>query len=192
MAELRCPGRIRISERAVSRIVIAAIASVPGTVVVARGSSRLAGRTYPRIDVQLDDDGHTASIEAFIAVSWPSPVIAVSVAVRATIIDWVQAMTGITALRVNVVVGLVVSSDEKVTPAMIDARLRIPRLKRLSTREVTPFIDVTTEPRKPLLPISVRSLPIRAISAPPAPQIRSAVKISLSNNPRVVRGNVSQ
>ena len=65
---------VRISERAVSRIVAGAAASVPGTTELARS---LAGRTYPRYDVIVDDAAGTCSVEAFIAVVWPSPVLRV-------------------------------------------------------------------------------------------------------------------
>ncbi|WP_080793382.1 Asp23/Gls24 family envelope stress response protein [Corynebacterium pacaense] len=173
----RRPGRIRISERAVNRIVAAATASVPGVVGMSRGSSRIAGRSYPRCDVQIDEDGRTASIEAFIAVSWPAPVTDVAVAVRTAVIDWVGAMTGITALRVNVVVGPVVPSDTRVTRALIDARPRLPRLRRLTVIEAGPSIPVDTAPSRDLTPIVVHPHPVRSITAPPPPRLRPIVTV---------------
>lgn len=76
---------LKISDRAVSRIVAAAAASVPGTVELGRSLDRPAGRSYPRYDVLVDNAARTCSIEAFIAVVWPSPVTAVAEAVRATV-----------------------------------------------------------------------------------------------------------
>lgn len=44
---------LKISDRAVSRIVAAAAASVPGTVELGRSLDRPAGRSYPRYDLSL-------------------------------------------------------------------------------------------------------------------------------------------
>ncbi|MFV8394792.1 Asp23/Gls24 family envelope stress response protein [Corynebacterium hindlerae] len=100
----------RISERAVTKIVAAAVASVPGTAVVKPS----VGRTFPRFDVQLDDDGDTATIEAFIAVTWPAPLLDVAETVRARIIEDVNTLTAIKVLACNIVVGPVVAGEGRV------------------------------------------------------------------------------
>ncbi|QTH60194.1 Asp23/Gls24 family envelope stress response protein [Corynebacterium hindlerae] len=100
----------KISERAVTKIVAAAVASVPGTSVVKPS----VGRTFPRFDVQLDDDGDTATIEAFIAVTWPAPLLDVAETVRETIVEHVHTLTGIKVLACNVVVGPVVAGEGRV------------------------------------------------------------------------------
>lgn len=133
---------VRISERAVSRIVALAAASVPGTTELARS---LSGRTYPRYDVIVDDAAGTCSIEAFIAVVWPSPVTAVAESVRRTITDWVTDMTGLTVTHVNVVVGPVIP-DVPVTAYAVAAHPTRPRLR-----------PVTTPPPPRLRPVTVRS-----------------------------------
>lgn len=119
---------LRITERAVSRIVAVAAASVPGTTELGRSLERLAGRTYPRYDVIVDDAAGTCSIEAFIAVVWPSPVTAVAEAVRTTIAHAVEDMTGLTVTRVNVVVGPVVKG-RPVTAALVAAHPTHPSLR---------------------------------------------------------------
>ena len=133
---------VRISERAVSRIVAGAAASVPGTTGLTRS---LAGRTYPRYDVIVDDAAGTCSVEAFIAVVWPSPVTAVAESVRRTITDWVTDMTGLTVTHVNVVVGPVVP-DVPVTATAVAAHPPRPRLR-----------PVATPPPPRLRPVTVRS-----------------------------------
>ncbi|HHU66408.1 Asp23/Gls24 family envelope stress response protein [Corynebacterium sp.] len=119
---------LRITEKAVSRIVAVAAASVPGTTELGRSLERIAGRTYPRYDVIVDDTAGTCSIEAFIAVLWPSPVTAVAEAVRTTIAHAVEDMTGLTVTRVNVVVGPVVTG-RPVTAAHVAAHPTRPSLR---------------------------------------------------------------
>lgn len=104
----------RISERAVTKIVAAAVASVPGTATIKSGVGRLTGRAFPRFDVQLDDDGDTATIEAFIAVTWPAPLLDVAETVRETIVEHVHTLTAIKVLACNVVVGPVVAGEGRV------------------------------------------------------------------------------
>ncbi|WP_460490469.1 Asp23/Gls24 family envelope stress response protein [Corynebacterium nasicanis] len=137
---------MRISERAVSRIVAAAADSVPGTTTLGRS---LAGRTYPRYDVIVDDLSGTCSVEAFIAVVWPAPLTAVATTVRRTIADWVTDMTGLTVTQVNVVVGPVVP-DVPVTASAVAAHPTRPRLR-----------PVSTPPPPRLRPITVRSHRVR-------------------------------
>lgn len=109
-----------ISERAVTKLVEAAIRCVPGTVSVATGMGKLTGRSYPLCDVSLDDDGDTATVEAFIAVTWPSPLLSVAETVRSTIIDHVRTLAGIEVLACNVMIGQVLASSERVTENDLD------------------------------------------------------------------------
>ena len=55
-------GETFLGENAVERIVVAAIASVPGTVESASRINRLAGRGYPRVDVQMDPFGAAVAV----------------------------------------------------------------------------------------------------------------------------------
>lgn len=167
-------GRVRIAERALGRIVAAAAASVPGTTALGRSLGRIAGRTYPRYDVLIDDAAGTASVEAFIAVTWPSPVTGVAEAVRATVIDWVRGLTGLTVTHVNVVVGPVVAGEHsrRVTQAQIDAR---PRLPQLSPTEA-PALRVQhprTEPPAALPRVRVPApAPLTPVVVPAPPDLR--------------------
>ncbi|QGU02898.1 hypothetical protein CKALI_10215 [Corynebacterium kalinowskii] len=109
-----------ISERAVTKIVAAATATVPGTTGFSTGVGRLTGRGYPRFDVQLDHDADTATVEAFIAVTWPAPLIEIAETVRRTIVEHVQTLCGIEVLTCNVVVGPVVPAKKRVSSADLE------------------------------------------------------------------------
>lgn len=128
---------VRISERAVTKVVAAATASVPGTTGFSTSMGRITGRGFPRFDVQLDPDADTATIEAFIAVTWPCPVGAVAAAVRDHIIEHVGVLCGIEVLACNVVVGPVLPSKERITkeslalPALQPAPVPAPPSLRL-------------------------------------------------------------
>ena len=150
---------LKITERAVSRIVAAAAASVPGTTELLRSLERPATRTYPRYDVLIDHAARTCSIEAFIAVVWPSPVTAVAEAVRATVTEWVQDFTGLTVTRVNVVVGPVVRG-RPVTAELLDAHPTHPRLRPVTVRP-GPVVCPRVGPPAPLQPITVRGNRVR-------------------------------
>lgn len=141
-------GITRISERSVSRVVEAATLSVPGSVRVDGG---LAGRNYPRFDIEVDDAAGTASVEAFIAVSWPSPVTTVAEAVRATIQDWVRGLTGLRPTAVNVVTGPIVTGERRVTQAVVDAAPRTPEVTPVHTRNKAKISSpkITRNPLRP-------------------------------------------
>lgn len=150
---------LKITDRALSRIVAAAAASVPGTTQLVRSLERPAGRTYPRYDVLVDDAARTCSIEAFIAVVWPSPVTAVAEAVRTTITTWVEDYTGLTVTRVNVVVGPVVRG-RPVTTELVHDHPTHPRLRPVTVRELQ-VSHPRTQPPAPLRPITVRGSRVR-------------------------------
>lgn len=195
-------GITRISERSVSRIVEAATLSVPGSV---RADGGLAGRSFPRFDVEVDDIAGIVSVEAFIAVSWPSPVTSVAESVRATIKDWIIGLTGLKPVAVNVITGPVVSNRRRVTQANLDAapvapvvtpvRVRnkvsvsSPQVRRsfseLQTVTVTPnslrpkeIISPTVAPEQPLSEIhTAPEQPLKNISVNELPDPRK-VKIT--------------
>ncbi|MCZ9309435.1 Asp23/Gls24 family envelope stress response protein [Corynebacterium uberis] len=144
-------GHVNISEKAVSRVVAAATRAVPGTVEVGRTLERIASRSFPRFDVLVDQDRRIASIEAYIAVAWPSPVTSVAERVRETITDWVQGMTGLKVDHVNVVVGSVVNTSQRVSQTFLDAHALVPQIT----------------------PVKVRELPVRSPEIKPASAARS-------------------
>lgn len=134
---------ILITERAVTKVVAAATASVPGTTGFSTGMGRLTGRGFPRFDVQLDHDADTATIEAFIAVTWPSPLIDIAETVRSTIVEHVRVLCGIEVLACNVVVGPVIPAKDRVTT------------EDLAMPPLTPR-TVNVPPPVRLAPISIR------------------------------------
>ncbi|MEJ5928019.1 Asp23/Gls24 family envelope stress response protein [Corynebacterium sp. H128] len=120
-----------VTERALTKIVEAAVDSVPGTVSFSTGMGRLTGRAFPRCDVQLDDTATAMSVEVFIAVTWPSPVNEVAAAVQRTIIEHVRVLAGLKVDTCNVVVGPVISTSRRIDredlqlPALVPIPVKI-------------------------------------------------------------------
>lgn len=100
-----------IGERAVEKIVAAAIDSVPGTVSAGSALNRIAGRAYPRVDVQVDARGGSVTVETDVAVSWPAPVRDIARIVRGTVAERVRATTGLKVARCDVRVSTIVGAD---------------------------------------------------------------------------------
>lgn len=148
---------LKISDRAVSRIVAAAAASVPGTVGLGRSLDRPTGRTYPRYDVIVDDLAGTCSVEAYIAVTWPSPITDVAEAVRDSIIAWIDDATGLKATHVNVVVGPIVPGQRVPKSAATRPQLRTVKVPPL--RITHPVIKSSPIPLRPvtIIPRSERN-----------------------------------
>lgn len=119
--------QVTIAERAVTKVVAAATASVPGTIGFSTSVGRLTGRGFPRFDVQLDFDADTATVEAFIAVTWPSPVTTIATTVRDQIIADVRTFCGIEVLACNVVVGSVLTAKTRVTADELSVQAAVPR-----------------------------------------------------------------
>ncbi|MBI8999504.1 Asp23/Gls24 family envelope stress response protein [Corynebacterium sp. CCM 9185] len=151
-------GRVKISEKTVTKIVRQAAASVPGTTGQAGGLDVL-GRNYPRFDVELDRNADAVAIDAYIAVSWPSPVTRVAETVRTTIFDWVRDMTNIPVVRVNVTVGPIVPGADRVTEAELSAFDTTPRLRSVVVTATNAALnEITCSSRgSELKPVSVTS-----------------------------------
>lgn len=123
-------GATTITERAVRRIVAAAVDSVPGIVPTsARGLDRMTKRSYPHYEVLMHPVQHSVSITITIAVSWPAPVIKIATAVQDAVCTWVERMTGLQVTTVNVDVGPVLVNPERLTQAHVDARPQMPTVK---------------------------------------------------------------
>lgn len=189
-------GSTLLSEKAVTKIVERATASVPGTTDDGGGLDRIANRHFPRFDIAVDHARNSVTIDATIAATWPSPVTAVAAAVRDTITDWVTGMTGLKVQHVNVTVGQVTSEGKRVTRSLIDQAPRTPSVVPVSvnrtTKEFSPRTEInhsyaaTTAPLRPIKVSSPDSLrpvkvekdqplrpihvdehqPVRSISAP--------------------------
>lgn len=93
-----------ISEKAVERVAEMAALTVPGVRQLDAQLAGLAGRRYPRVDVHLDRASAIAAVEAEIATTYPSPVAAITDAVRATIISHIRTLCGLDVSRVKVTV----------------------------------------------------------------------------------------
>ncbi|WP_295629606.1 Asp23/Gls24 family envelope stress response protein [uncultured Corynebacterium sp.] len=159
-------GDNAIGERAIDRIIDAAIESVPGTVLAGSTINRMAGRGYPRVDVRVDARTASVAVETDIAVSWPSPVRDVARAVRATVAAWVPAMTGLSVSRVDVRVARVVGADGDQPWPRVDGRA-------IAARDVTPELSA---------PVA-RPLPARRVAAPTPPEIRPVTRPGSTRGP---------
>ncbi|MBI8990024.1 Asp23/Gls24 family envelope stress response protein [Corynebacterium meridianum] len=151
-------GWVKISEKTVTKIVRQAAASVPGTTDQAGGLDVL-GRNYPRFDVELDSNSDAVAIDAYIAVSWPSPVTRVAETVRTTIFDWVRDMTDIPVVCVNVTVGPIIPGSDRVTEAELNAFDTTPRLRSVVVTATNAALReiVCSARNSGLAPVSVRS-----------------------------------
>lgn len=139
-----------IGERAVEKIIVAAIDSVPGTIPAGGTINRIAGRGYPRVDAQVDPHGRAVSVETDVAVSWPSPVRDIARAVRDVIIAWVADATGMPVVRCDVRVAMIVGADGDRPWRRIGAE------------------DVAAHPRRPELAHPTPApLRVRPVTAPP-------------------------
>ncbi|MDU0478679.1 Asp23/Gls24 family envelope stress response protein [Staphylococcus chromogenes] len=147
-------ARVSISERAITKIVAAAVRSVPGTITHSAGLDRLTGRAFPRYDVHINDATGRVSVETFIAVTWPSPVMDIAATVRETVTAHVTAFTGLAVEQVNVVVGPVVPGAHRITKEQLSTTP--PQIHPVSVQaQPIRHLDPDVRPR-PLTPITVR------------------------------------
>ncbi|WP_448851607.1 Asp23/Gls24 family envelope stress response protein [Corynebacterium sp. 335C] len=105
-------GETVIDEKVVSRIVVAALESVPGSAGRRSGLGALTGRNYPRVDLSFDTLGDGVAVNAEIAVQWPAPVRAVAATSRDTVATWLRRALGARPVHVNVRVARVVTPEE--------------------------------------------------------------------------------
>lgn len=102
-------GRLRVADRAVERLAVAAARGVGGGVVVSAG---LTGRSYPRAEVVVAGDRVRARIE--VAGRWPTPADRLAADVRATVAGALSTLAGLRVDTVDVTVATFVRND---TPA---------------------------------------------------------------------------
>lgn len=163
-----------VSERTVERVAEVAATSVPGCEDIDAKLAGLAGRSFPRVNVRLDQLTGTANIEAEIACAYPAPIAAITDAVRATIIAHVRTLTGVDVARVKVAVanaetlpgGARVTWDEV---AHHEAFV-IPVPIEVSPTQV---VHPQTKPREELKDIDVRSIveDMRDVVTPAPPEV---------------------
>lgn len=93
-----------LSERAVARIAEAAVKGVPGSISLDSKLAGLAARSYPRVEARIDRGSSTASVNVEMAVTYPSPVVAVTDTARAAVTAHVRELTGLDVSTVNITV----------------------------------------------------------------------------------------
>lgn len=163
-----------VSERTVERVAEVAASTVPGCRTIDAKLAGLAGRSFPRIDVRLDQTTGTANIEAEIASSYPAPVAAITDAVRATIIAHVRALTGVDVSRVKVNVATVetLGPGTRVTWDEVANHnaFVVPTAIKVSPTQVE---HPVTKEREELTPIDVHSVveDMRAVVVPAPPEV---------------------
>lgn len=167
------PAAFRINDRALARIAEAATLSVPGSVAVDAKLAGLAGRGLPRVEARVNRSAATVSFSVDMAVSYPSPVVAVTEAARAAVRARVATLTGFGVTQVDLTV---VEARHQALPVTRDEVERHPA-------DITPT-PVTFSPR-PVFSPTVRSSssylarpgvpaprPLRRVEAPPAVTVR--------------------
>lgn len=162
-------GRNDFSDRVLTRVITSATEAVPGVATITSSWVEIGTRSYPRCEFRVDIDARSISVDSFLAVSWPSPVTEVASQVQRNIAAWLQAMTGLTATRVNVVVEQTVSGHGRVTPADVAAAAHAPTLRTFSVRASSPVRSpVTTRTTEPVSPVTAPPAALRGISTRPS------------------------
>lgn len=163
-----------ISEKAVERVAETAALTVPGVRALDAKLAGLAGRSLPRVEVRLDRATATAAVEADIATTYPSPVAAITDAVRATIIAHIRTLCGLDVSRVKVNVANVEADPAggRVTWDDVASHTAgvVPVPVLVTPSEVT---SPVVAQRKDLLPIDVESSAdhLRHVVVPAPPEV---------------------
>lgn len=161
-----------ISERTIERVAEVAASTVPGCRTLDAKLAGLAGKSFPRVNVRLDQTSGTAAIDAEIATLYPAPVAAITDAVRATIIAHVRTLTGLDVSRVNIDVANVESLGTRVTWDEVAEHeaFVIPTPIQVSPTHV---VQPVTEERRELDPVVARSLvdDMRNVVVPAPPAV---------------------
>lgn len=162
-------GRTRFSDKALTKVVNAAAASVPGSVKITSSWSEIGTRSYPRCEIRSDQLAGVIQVTSFIAVSWPSPATDVAEKVQRSIIAWVTAMTGLRCTQVNVTVEQAVGSGRRVHAAEVAAAAEAPRLHPVQVHQGLPVTSpVTARPLSVIAPTVAPARPVRSpITRPP-------------------------
>lgn len=150
-------GSTTFSERALTRLAVAAASEVPGVEVVSSSWAGLGARSYPRAEVTLDRLQQRAQFTCALAVSWPAPVTDIAARVQHNIRTWVPAMTGLEVVKVDVSVEQTLAGAHRVSAAEVAASTEAPelaavsapggiRVRRPSIREPRPLRPIRTTP----------------------------------------------
>lgn len=190
--------KTRVAEHVVER----AIYQVPGTTDINGG---LLSRNYPRFDIRLDQERRVASVDAVIAVVWPSPAVRVAAEVRKAIAEALDTYIGYEATRVNVTIGEAVPSKQRITRDDVEARSEFtPRaisvnelevahphvtsktetLREIETAEAAPLREITISPGfAELTAVETRELAIRRKVETPWPKPLGVISVDDPKEP---------
>ncbi|WP_308817325.1 Asp23/Gls24 family envelope stress response protein [Pseudonocardia alni] len=99
-------GRIDVADQVVQKIALGALEETEGVGGTTGTVGRMLGRDdsggHPRVEATVS--GQSTRIDARISVAYPSPVAAVCDRARAHVVRQVEALTGLSVARVDVVV----------------------------------------------------------------------------------------
>ncbi|WP_420099281.1 Asp23/Gls24 family envelope stress response protein [Corynebacterium sp.] len=169
-----------IELKVLEKIATRAALTVPGVIRHSSGIGQFTGRRLPRINVQMAPSGHAAVAEVQIATRWPAPTVAVAQVTRETVGEWIEHMTGVPVLAVNVDVAAVVPNADGAASISVDdliAAARTPELTRVTAtplhatspttdRMVTDVVVPSAPaPVQPVHPRPVESVRLRPVSA---------------------------
>ncbi|MEQ3541968.1 Asp23/Gls24 family envelope stress response protein [Pseudonocardia tropica] len=99
-------GRVDVADQVVQKIALGALEETEGVGGTTGTVGRMLGRDdsggHPRVEATVS--GQSTRIDARISVAYPSPVAAVCDRARAHVVRQVEALTGLSVARVDVVV----------------------------------------------------------------------------------------
>lgn len=160
-------GTTTLADGVLRDIVRRALLDTPGVISHASGVTRLAGRALPRFS--LSHDGEKISVDAHIAVSWPSPVALVAASARERVSAYLEAMSGLGTTAVDITVVDVVAGEPtqpypRVTTAMLLALRSQPQLRTIRSTPL-PAVSPQWEPAVIVHPVTDDPLPLQPITA---------------------------
>lgn len=162
MDEPRLPpvrrGRTTVLPRALTSLATQAALDVPGSIRHSSGLGRLAGSSYPGVEVRSLPTSVDAQVR--VALSWPCQAATIAALVRESVSHLLTEVTGLPATRVDVHVGAFVPAER--------ARPRSGSSGETETRTSRPVVVPQTI-RHPTPP------PPRVIRRPTAPAPRTPV-----------------
>lgn len=189
---LRQREHTSIELKVLEKIGHRAALSVPGVIRHSSGIGQWTGRRLPRVTVHMDYGERVAVADVQIATAWPAPTVAVAQVTRETVAEWIEHMTGVPVLAVNVGIAAVVPVDDtdrdggedssRVTLDDLAAAPRSPEITRV-TAEPLPvtFPETTRTVDEPFSP-DVPEHP--ALVSPAVPDAAPTVAVTRGRPPR--------
>ncbi|MCW4352780.1 Asp23/Gls24 family envelope stress response protein [Hoyosella sp. YIM 151337] len=101
--QLRVPadrGDLTLADSVIVSIVKRVVVSVPGALPISSGVTRLIGRDYPRVDVNVAGRHVRVGVET--AVAWPEPAGELCRKIHDSVVREIGELTGLTVARLDV------------------------------------------------------------------------------------------